>query len=31
MNCMWCDSIEVKESLNIVYWELLDGMKVIEI
>ncbi len=31
MACQWCESVNVIESTNTVYWELPDGTKAIEI
>jgi len=31
MICQWCESDTARETSNIVYWELPDGTKVIEI
>lgn len=31
MTCQWCESVNVVETTNAVYWELPDGMKAIEI
>lgn len=31
MTCQWCDSPNIIESTNTVYWELPDGTKSIEI
>jgi uncharacterized YokU family protein len=31
MKCEWCDSIQIAETVNVVYWELPDGTRAIEI
>ncbi|PEJ59688.1 MULTISPECIES: YokU family protein [unclassified Bacillus (in: firmicutes)] len=31
MTCQWCESANIVESTNTVYWELPDGTKAIEI
>lgn len=31
MKCQWCESANIVESTNTVYWELPDGTKAIEI
>ncbi|GGE59846.1 YokU family protein [Priestia taiwanensis] len=31
MRCHWCDSSQVIEKVNVVYWELPDGTRAIEI
>ncbi|WP_028403208.1 YokU family protein [Ectobacillus panaciterrae] len=31
MRCQWCESVNVIETTNTVYWELPDGTKAIEI